>query len=327
METTTDEAPTGLDIQAASAQIGADLFPPSQDSPPDGGKEEGAVEAPLAAETAPPSPTPTVRSVPKSWAKEYHEHWTKVDPKVQEYIEKREKDFLDGLEQYKGESSYAKSIREALTPYKQTLAGLNVDELQAIKALFQADHQLRYSPAEQKAHYFKTLAQNYGIDLAGVTASAPAQPVDPAIQSIQQEMQQLKQAEQARVQASQQEALTKAQKEVEAFASDEKAHPYYNEVFNEMALLVRANHTLSLQEAYDQAVRLNPVTYAKEVARIQTETEAKLKENARLEALPKKKALAANVKPRDTQRSPTEPLGTMDDALRSTLATIRARTS
>ena len=329
METTTDEAPTGLDIAAASAQIGADLFPSSQDSPPDGGKEEGAVEAPLAADTAPPPAPeiPALRSAPKSWAKDYHPYWEKIDPKAQEYIEKREKDFLDGLEQYKTESSYAKSIREALTPYQQTLAGLNVNEVQAIKALFQADHNLRYSPAEQKAHYFKTLAENYGIDLGALTGPTPTQPVDPTVKAIQDEVQQLKHAEQARLQSAQQAALESAQKEVEAFASDEKAHPYYHEVYNEMTLLIRANQKLSLQEAYEQAVRLNPVTYAKEVARIQTETEAKLKENERLNALPKKKALAANVKPRDTQRSPTEAMGTMEDALRSNLAKIQARTS
>src|SRR6185503_1710067 len=99
---TTEETPTGLDIAAASEQIGHDLFP-SQDPPsPETGQDPAAaVDPPQSAAPASTPEQPTLRSVPKSWAKDYHPYWEKIDPKAQEYIEKREKDFLDGLEQYK----------------------------------------------------------------------------------------------------------------------------------------------------------------------------------------------------------------------------------
>jgi hypothetical protein len=59
-----------------------------------------------------------------------------------------------------------------------------------------------------------------------------------------------------------------------------------------------------------------------------SELPKKLKENARLEALPKKKASAVNIKSRDTQRSPTEPSGAnLEDALKQNLAAIKARVS
>ena len=330
----TEEAPTGLDIAAASEQIGHDLFP-SQDPPsPEAGQDSAAaVDPPQSAAPASTPEQPTVRSVPKSWAKDYHPYWEKIDPKAQEYIEKREKDFLDGLEQYKGDASWAKTIRESLNPYRQTLQSLKVDEVQAIKSLFNADHQLRYSPTEQRIQYFKKLAENYGVDLSAFgkaeapNGTAPAQ-VDPVVQELKQQVSQMQSYQQAQLQAAQQEARTQAEKEIAAFAADEKAHPYFNDVSSEMTMLIQADRSLSLQDAYDRAVRLNPVTYAKEVARIQTEHEAKLKENARLESLPKKKASAVNIKSRDTQRSPTEPSGAnLEDALKQNLVAIRSRTS
>jgi hypothetical protein len=70
----------------------------------------------------------------------------------------------------------------------------------------------------------------------------------------------------------------------------------------------------------------NPVTRAKELARVQTETETKFKENARLTALPKKQAAGVNVRSRDSQRAPTDTAeGTMEDTLRSTLKSIKDR--
>jgi hypothetical protein len=270
-----------------------------------------------------------MRAVPKSWAPEYHPYWEKADPKVQEYIEKRENDFHKGLEEYKANAEFAKSIRDTLNPYRQTLQQLKVDEVQAIKSLFNADHQLRYSPTEQRLQYFKQLAKNYGVEWpTAVTQSEPAAPVDPAVQSLKQQVEQMQSYQQAQLQAAQQEARSQAEREIAAFAADEKAHPYFNEVSGEITMLIQADPKLSLQDAYDRAVRLNSVTYAKEVARIQSEHEAKLKDNARLESLPKKKAQAANIKGRDMQRSPTEPShASLEDELTANLATIRARTS
>ena len=327
----TEEAPTGLDIAAASESIGNELFPSQEPPSPETGQDDApaAVDPPQSEAAASTPDQPNTRAVPKSWAKEYHDYWGKIDPKAQEYIEKREQDFLNGLEQYKTDSAFAKSIRETLNPYKQTLQGLNVNEVQAINALFRADHTLRYAQPAERLQHFKQLAQNYGVDLAGLAAKTetPTAPANPELESVKQQLNSLQSTITAQHEAALQEARGKAQKEVEAFAADEKAHPYFNEVSDEMTLLLKADPKLSLQDAYDRAVRLNPVTYAKEVARIQTETEAKLKENARLEALPKKKAVQANVKSRDTQRTPTETAGTLEDDLKSNLAKIRAKTS
>ena len=99
----------------------------------------------------------------------------------------------------------------------------------------------------------------------------------------------------------------------------------FDEVADEIALLVSQGK--SLQDAYDTAVWMNPVTRAKEQARLTSEHEAKLKETARLEALPKKRATSVNVKNGDAARTPTEPVGSLEDTIRETHRAIRARPS
>jgi hypothetical protein len=92
-----------------------------------------------------------------------------------------------------------------------------------------------------------------------------------------------------------------------------------------MQLFIRQG--ASLQEAYDKAVRINDAVFQKEQARILTEHEAKLKETARLAALPKKKAASVNLSSDRDGPEPTEPLGTMEDTIKKTLKQIRQRAS
>jgi hypothetical protein len=111
-------------------------------------------------------------------------------------------------------------------------------------------------------------------------------------------------------------------KELDAFIAD-PAHSLFDDCADDIARFV--SQGLSLQDAYDKAVWANPVTREKQVqSRLQTEAE-KAKERARLDALPKKKAAGVNVRGRETQRTPTEPLGSMEETMRETLAKIKGR--
>ena len=123
-----------------------------------------------------------------------------------------------------------------------------------------------------------------------------------------------------REQAILNERKTQVAKEVEAFAAD---NPYFDEVADDIIPLL--NHGMQLKDAYERAIWANPVTRAKEMARVQTEAEAKLKEKAKKDAEVAKKASGVNVRNRDTGTAPTAPKGTMEDTMRDTLAKIRAR--
>lgn len=315
----TDEDSPGLDIEAASDKIGESLFPETDQT-----TEESTPAEPLAAAPVTPSadtPALVVHEVPKSWAKETHDLWGKVDPKVQEYIKKRETDFLNGLEQYKGAAHYGTTMQKAIEPFQQVIQAQGVDAPQAVQFLLNAHVKLTTGSVEARQAAYNELGQRLGLQQ---TTGQSATPIDPRIQSLEQQFQQVQQTLVAQQQAALDAARTKAGQEVEAFATDPKNH-LFDEVHEDIVRFIQQGD--SLQDAYDKAVWANPVTREKQVqARLQTETE-KARERARLDALPKNKAKSVNINSRETHRAPTEPLGKMEDTLKAVAREIRTRTT
>lgn len=333
---TTETPESSFDMDAAVDKIGSELFPQAEASP---GHQAAAPEkaaspppsssVPAPAAAAPPAdsttpteqPAPTVREAPKSWPKEMHDHWGKTPKEVQDYWDKREKQMLDGLDQYKQGATLAKAYQDALAPYEQSLRQDGKDGPQAVKMLLNAHARLTTGSMESRLQAYRELGQNLKLNADPAVEQTP---LDPRIQAMQTEVDSLKEQQRQQAQAAWDEAYSKSAKEVEAFASD-PTHPYFDECHDHIVNLIKNGATL--QDAYDQAVWANPVTRAKELARVQTEAEAKFKENARLSALPKKAAAGVNVKSRDSMRAPTEAAeGTMEDTLRSTLKAIKERT-
>jgi hypothetical protein len=326
--TPTETADTGIDIEAASDKIGLDLFPETLPEEKETTPQETVTQAVTDA-TAPAPLTaepPAVRPAPKSWAKDVHEVWGKIDPKAQEYIEKREKDFLNGLDQYKSSVEYAQSIQKVLQPYDQLLQSRGLDAPKAIDDMMRAYTSLTNGSVEQRQAALTQMAKHLqipfptmanGTDTTGAT-------VDPRLLTLEQQIQQLNQVMTSQQQAALQAAQEKASAEVAAFASD-PSHALFDECHEDIVKFIKAGD--SLQEAYDKAVWANPVTREKQkLSWFQTETE-KAKERARLDALPKQKARSVNVQSRDTQRTPTEPLGSMDETLRSTFRELKSKTA
>lgn len=310
----------GLDIEAGVAEIAAGMGFES-DEPIDD-PETDPVDLP--ADTAPPDPVdpPVVaaRPAPKSWSKEKHEVWSKLPPEAQEQVELREKQMLDGLEAYKADSGMGKQMREIVTPYRALLASQGVDEGKAVSVLLNAHYKLSTLPPAERNNYFAALAQTYGVDLA--QAQVPQQQVDPAVRDALARINKLEGALTQRESQALQQHREKVSADVNTFAND-PAHAYFDEVADDIIVFINAGY--ELPEAYARAVRANPVTHAKESARLQTEADKKLRDKRTQEAKQAEKARSANVRSRDTRRAPTEPLGKMDDTMRETLAEINAR--
>lgn len=314
---------TEFDVESVSNDLAADLFPdhePSNEPEPEQSAEPEAEPEPVA------EPEPEIVSTaPKSWPKEMHDHWGKTPKEVQDYWNTREKQMLDGLEQYKGDATFAKQIKETLNPYMATINALGVDAPTAIRSLLNADHQLRVGSPSQKAQYFQHLAKQYGVDLGGIAPQESEPKIDPRIQQLQDELHWLKQVIHTGNKQQLDEQRQKIQNEVNSFASDPK-HPYFDEVSEEIVALLKDGATL--EDAYEKAVWANPVTRQKEMSRVQTEQQAALKAKAIAEAEAKKKAASVNLRNRDSQRTPTGPRATMsglDSALRETMREIKSR--
>jgi len=288
--------------EAASqeASQGTDEAQASQDVEDESSSQEASQEA---------------RAVPQSWKKEMHESWGNLAPEVQEYIEQREGQMKEGLEKDRGDSNLGRMMRDVMSPYSQMLGQMKVDEPTMVRNLMNAHYRLSTASPTDKQQLFNQLAQNYGINLGEEQAQ-----VDPAVKQLQDELSTIKSSLNAKDQATLQEARTRVESEVEAFASE---HPLFESVSDDLIPFLNAG--LSLEDAYDKAIWANPVTREKEMERLSKENETALREKAKQEAEKALKAKSTNVSSRDTAKAPTGPLGSMDDTLRETFRDIQKR--
>jgi hypothetical protein len=146
--------------------------------------------------------------------------------------------------------------------------------------------------------------------------------VDPNVRAALERVERLEGALTQKQQQEYQQARVKTEAEVTAFASD-PANTHFDDVAEDVIVFINAG--MSLKDAYEKAVWANPVTRAKETARLQSEAQASLREKSKQDAEKARKASGSNVRSRDTRKAPTEPLGKMDDTMRETLKDIRER--
>lgn len=264
-------------------------------------------------EEAPADPNAVApRPAPKSWAKEQHEVWSKMPKEAQDYVETREKQMLDGIEEYKEFAGFGRELNNVIQPYAPMFQKAGIDYKTGVQYLLNAQYLLQEGTMQQKTNELRRIAQQYGVNLGVVgginenNQENQQQAIDPVIESLQNELNALK----GKINSSEQNTLTEARarkaEEVNAFANDGK-HPYFDEVADEIIIFLRSGMTL--EKAYEKAVYANDVTRAKEIARIQTEDEAKLKAKRAAEVEAAKKAKGSNVRTIDTTHTPTEKTG------------------
>lgn len=332
-----------FDMDSAVNEIGAGLGLDSSDDSSDDrdiadvvaddiGSETEITDAP----TEEQAPVVEDSPPPKSWAKETHEIWKTLSPEARKQVELREKQVLDGLSQYKEHNDFGKSMREAFAPYKAMIQAQGVDEVKATQFLLNAHYKLSSGTPQERAAHFAQLAKSYNIDLP--QGQTEQQQIDPAVKTLQEELGQIRSALTQREQADLSAARARVSSEVNAFASitdpegnliPNPEHPYFEEVADYTAVFIQAGD--DLKTAYEKAVWANPVTRAKEQARLLKESEANLRAKGSAEAAAAKKASSTNVRTRDTGRSPTGNVGKLFGAeheaeMRETVRKANSRT-
>lgn len=306
-------------VESASDTLAGELFPSSEVEASSEEQEPADTSEPAEPETEPTPP----RSAPKAWAADKHSIYASLPPAAQDYIDQREKQMMDGLAQYREHNDFGKQMRDAIAPYQDLIQEAGVDAPRAVQALLNAHKMLMRSTPDQKQQYFMRLAKDYGINIP-TAGEEPAQ-VDPAVQELRARLDRTEQALNQRQTAELEQRRVETMKEVNEFAAD-KAHPYFEDVADDMITLLKTG--LDLSAAYEKAVWANPITRQKEIDRINAEAESARTKKAQEEAAAAKAATAANIRNRDTRRTPTEPRATMrnlDDALRDTMREINSR--
>ncbi len=275
-----------------------------------------------ASEPAPATPADPLAEPPKTWRKEAAAVWAALPAEAKAEIAKREEDIFRGIESYRTDATFGKSVQSTLAPYMPVLKQYNIDPVEQISGLMKAHHTLALGTPEEKVQLFQQLANDYGINLEQVTASAPF--VDPAVQHLQKELQGVKSLLSDRQKQEHDAQVREYTKTVEAFAADPK-NIHFEAVANDMATLMQTRVCATLEQAYEKAVWANPATRAKEIERIQTEAQTKREAEAAERVKKAREASGANVRAKAKSGSAAAPLGTIDDTLKEALAEIKSR--
>ena len=324
-------AETTFDMDKAVSDLGAGLGfdSPDEDELPDGVDETldeddanldddeqiGTDEPEIIAE----APEVVEDDFPKSWPKETKESWSTIPQSAKDQIKLREKQMLDGLDQYKGDANYGKAFKEVLTPYQNIIRETGLNETQAVQYLMNAHVSLTSGSKEQRLSAYQQLGRNLGLEIPAQQTGEP-QAIDPKLREFESRVERMEREAQQRQIAEQNVIQEKTRSEVDKFASE---NPYFDDVAEEVAIFIKGG--LQLKEAYEKAIWANPVTRQKEQTRIQTETEKALKLKAAEQARKAKSARSGNINNRHTVKVPTEPKGKMFDDMEEQLASIKNR--
>lgn len=230
----------------------AKQFEEAETAAPSGRDESGRFAKQSAPEPEPePVDEPVWKRPPLSWKKDYHEVWSKADPRLQEYAYQREEQMRRGVEPLLQAKQFADSIQEAINPYLNTITGLGLKPEQAIASLMKADHTLRTSDPDTRYNYFMQLANEYGINLQGAQPAAAQTGYDPTIFALKNELANVR--GEVLTWKQQQEAAEQAvlANEIDSFAQTAE---YFDEVYQEMAKILQSGQAQTLEQAYDKAV-------------------------------------------------------------------------
>jgi hypothetical protein len=212
---------------------------------------------------------PVWKRPPASWKKDYHEAWATADPRIQEYAWQREEQMRKGVQPLLSKAQYADDMQKVMAPYENTIRGLGMEPTQAVRALMEADHTLRTTNGEQRAAYFRQLAQQYGVSLDG-NSNFPQ--VDQNYSSLQNELIDLRgklTSWEQQTEAQQNQVLLN---EIDQFSQGAE---HFESVRPTMIQLLQGGVAETLQEAYDKAVRIDDNLYESMVQSQQAEKASK----------------------------------------------------
>jgi len=231
---------------------------------------------------------------PTSWSAAAKQEFSKLPLAVQEAVAKREMEVSSGFKQYGERVKSYEAIDNILKPLQPRLQMAGMSSQQFIGQLVAAHNALEQNP--QQALVW--LARQYGVDPAQVmnpgADPAQQQETNPEIAALKQKIAELESGVTAQKQAAQQAAQMEAQTELQRFASDPK-NEFFEQVRQDMGVLISAGKATDLADAYQKACRMNPEVFQIIQAREADRLQKLAREEAAKQAAAARKAATTNV--------------------------------
>lgn len=205
---------------------------------------------------------------PVSWKPGAKEQWAKLPVDVRNEVARREKEINQYISQNDHHRKFSEGFAKTVQPFSHLIQAQGSTPLQAVRNLFTTAAGLMTGNADQKARIVAEIIGNYGVDVealdkvlsgGGHQTPAPGRAaVDPmilqALQPVYGFMNEVQQARQAREQRQLQEA--------EAMVEKSSDLPYFDDLREDMAdimeIAAKRGVEMSIQQAYEKAVALNP---------------------------------------------------------------------
>lgn len=216
--------------------------------------EVAAQPVPQAQEAAREVPAAAL-AAPNSWSNQAKAKWHEIPPDIRAEIAKRESDVHKGFTKMDEERAYGRELQKVIQPYEPLIRAEGGTPAAAVQDLLNTAYILRTGDPATKARLFAQTAQRFGVDLSQL--GQQQQQVAPEVAALHQRIAQLEGSLQQRARVEQERAQQTALQTIQTFKSD-PAHPFFDAVQDEMALLLQNNAAADLKEAYDKAVWMRP---------------------------------------------------------------------
>lgn len=215
-------------------------------------------------------PEQNLERAPKSWKPVSQSHWASLPAEVKADVVRREREFTRVLNDSADARKFQKSLNELVAPFEGRYKAAGIPTAKAIHSLMVMDQVLSSSPPAQRAQAMAKLIMDYQVDIAALDSALAGEDVvevSPQAriqQLIQQELAPLQQFVNTQAQNAQRQEETEQERynrTVEEFGAKK---PHFEAIRQDMADLIEINAKrgvyLTLDEAYNRAVRSNPDT-------------------------------------------------------------------
>jgi ribonuclease E len=265
------EAPLKANGAAPAAPASSDA-PGEPPAEPDAGKAPGAGTDEAGAATAEASTEANAATKPpQSWKPIAREKWAALPPEIQQEVLRRESDFTRAHEQDADSRKGWAAFQQAVAPFEGMIRAEGSEPVAAVRSLLQTAAALRTAPPAMRAQIVAGMVRNFGVPIdaldaalaggaGGAGGGGPGTDGQAGQATAQYQTPQAfrdPRVDTLLAQIQRQEA-SRSQQSVQEFAA---SHEFFEDVRGEMADLIDAHRArgveLSLQQAYDKAVRMN----------------------------------------------------------------------
>lgn len=209
----------------------------------------------------PAEPATPALKAPQSWKPLAREKWASLPPEVQAEAVRIDGEVRRVMQEAAPARKLATEFQATVQPYLGMIQAEGSTPMQAVSNLLQTAVALRTAPPAHKAQLVAGLIKSFGVPVEALDAALAGEAMPQGQQQpyrdprVDQMMQMFESAKQERQVVAQRQVQT----ELQTFA---KEHEFYEDLREEMADMVdlsaRRGVALSLEDAYNKALKLHP---------------------------------------------------------------------